>query len=179
MRYTSSKAGPTNKQQNTPWPESANELYRPSDRRFLAKLVPTLADMGCHVASVTGPYGRILGFLDRSLYFFFQAAPQLYSRSWVDPVPDPLLLWKSGSAGIESGPLNLYTGTLATRPQRRSTLFYITYINSVRTSQETQFISVLQSGTLTARLQRWSTFFYLTYISSVRSSQEAQYISVL
>jgi hypothetical protein len=27
------------------------------------------ADRGCHVVSVTGPYGRILGFLDRSRYF--------------------------------------------------------------------------------------------------------------
>jgi hypothetical protein len=27
------------------------------------------ADRGCHVASVTDPYGRILGFLDRSPYF--------------------------------------------------------------------------------------------------------------
>jgi hypothetical protein len=25
----------------TPWPESASELYLPSDRRLLAKLVPT------------------------------------------------------------------------------------------------------------------------------------------
>jgi hypothetical protein len=33
----------------------------------------------CHVVSVTDPYGRILGFLDRNRYFFFQAAPQLYS----------------------------------------------------------------------------------------------------
>jgi hypothetical protein len=39
-----------------------------------------LADRGCHVVSVTNPYGRILGFLDRSLYYFFQVAPQLYSR---------------------------------------------------------------------------------------------------
>jgi hypothetical protein len=45
-------------------------------------------------------YGRILCFLDRSRYFFFQVAPQLYSRGWEDPVPDPLLLRKSGSAGI-------------------------------------------------------------------------------
>jgi hypothetical protein len=45
------------------------------------------------------PYGRVLGFLDRSRYVFFQAAPQLYSRGWVDPVPDTLLLRKSGSAG--------------------------------------------------------------------------------
>jgi hypothetical protein len=47
------------------WPESASELYRPSDRRFLAKLVPTFAVRGCHVVSVTDPYGSILGFLDR------------------------------------------------------------------------------------------------------------------
>jgi hypothetical protein len=26
----------------SPWPESASELYRPSDRRLSAKLVPTL-----------------------------------------------------------------------------------------------------------------------------------------
>jgi hypothetical protein len=73
-------------------------IYRPSDRCLLAKLVPTFTDRGCDVVSVTDPYGRILGFLDRSRYFSFQAAPQLYSRGWVDPVPDPLLR-KSGSAG--------------------------------------------------------------------------------
>jgi hypothetical protein len=28
-----------------------------------------LADRGCHVVTVTDPYGRILGFLDRSRYF--------------------------------------------------------------------------------------------------------------
>jgi hypothetical protein len=39
------------------------------------------------------------GFLDQSRYFFFQAAPQLPSRGWVDPVRDPLLLRISGSAG--------------------------------------------------------------------------------
>jgi hypothetical protein len=55
-------------------------LYRPSDRRLSAKLVPTFADIESHVVSVTGPYGRILCFLDRSRYFFFLVAPQLYSR---------------------------------------------------------------------------------------------------
>jgi hypothetical protein len=48
-----------------PWPESANELYRPSDRRLSAKLVPIFADKGCHVLSVKDPYGRNLGLLDR------------------------------------------------------------------------------------------------------------------
>jgi hypothetical protein len=51
------------------------------------------------VFSVTDPYGRNLGFLDRSRYFFFQVVPQIYSRGRVDPVPDLLLLRKSGSAG--------------------------------------------------------------------------------
>jgi hypothetical protein len=39
----------------TPWPESASELYRPSHRRLLAKLVPTFSDRGCRVVSVTDP----------------------------------------------------------------------------------------------------------------------------
>jgi hypothetical protein len=38
--------------------ESASELYRPSDRRLSAKLVPTLADRGCRVVSATDPHGR-------------------------------------------------------------------------------------------------------------------------
>jgi hypothetical protein len=35
------------------WPESASELYRPSGSRLSAKLVPTFADTGCHVVSMT------------------------------------------------------------------------------------------------------------------------------
>jgi hypothetical protein len=57
---------------NTPWPEPASELYRSSDRRLSAKLGPTFEDRGCHVVSMTDPYGRDLGFQDRSRYFFFQ-----------------------------------------------------------------------------------------------------------
>jgi hypothetical protein len=71
---------PTYKTKQSPWPESASELFRPRDRRLSAKLVPTFADRGCHVVSVKDRYGRILGFLDRSRYFFFQVAPQLYPR---------------------------------------------------------------------------------------------------
>jgi hypothetical protein len=40
-----------------------------------------------------------LGGLDRSRCFFIHVAPQLSSRRTVDPVPDPLLLRKSGMAG--------------------------------------------------------------------------------
>jgi hypothetical protein len=75
----------------TPWPESASELYRPSGRPLSEKLVPTFADRWCHVVSVTDPYDLNLRFLDWS--------PQLYSRGRADPVPDPLLLRKFGSVG--------------------------------------------------------------------------------
>jgi hypothetical protein len=73
--------------------------YRSSHRRLSAKLVPTFADRRCRVVSTTDPHGRILGFLDRSRYYFFQVAPQLYSQGRVDPVPDSLLLRISGGAG--------------------------------------------------------------------------------
>jgi hypothetical protein len=64
-----------------------------------AKLVANLRIEDANVVSVTDPYDRIFGYVDRSHYFFFQVAPQLYPRGWVDPVPDPLFLRKSGSAG--------------------------------------------------------------------------------
>jgi hypothetical protein len=87
-------------------------------------------------------------------------------------------IWQSRESNQDLS-LDLQPGTLTTRQQRRSTFFYITYINSVRTSQEAQHISVVQSGTLTTRPQRRSTFFHITYMNSVRTSQEAQHISVL
>jgi hypothetical protein len=59
----------------TPWLLLAGELYRPSERRLSAKLVPTFADRGCHMVSVTDHYSCINGFLDRSRYYFFQVAP--------------------------------------------------------------------------------------------------------
>jgi hypothetical protein len=83
----------------TTWPESARELYHLSDRLFSVKLVPTFANRGCHVVSVTDPYGCTIGFLDRNRYFIFQAAPQLYSRGLVDPITDPPRLRKSGNSG--------------------------------------------------------------------------------
>jgi hypothetical protein len=46
----------------TSWTEYACELYRSSDRRLSAKLVPTFADRECRVVNVTDPYGSILGF---------------------------------------------------------------------------------------------------------------------
>jgi hypothetical protein len=37
---------PTKQNNHTPWPESESELYRPSDHRLSAKLVPTSWDRG-------------------------------------------------------------------------------------------------------------------------------------
>jgi hypothetical protein len=84
-------SGSKNKQ--TPWSQSASELHRPSDRHLSKKWMPTFADRGCHVVSVMDPYGRILGFLDRSRYFSIKQLLSLYLRGWVDPVPDPLLFF--------------------------------------------------------------------------------------
>jgi hypothetical protein len=59
-----------NNNNKTPWSEPASELYLTSDRRLSAKLLSTFEDRGCHVVSLMDPYGRILGFLDQSSYFF-------------------------------------------------------------------------------------------------------------
>jgi hypothetical protein len=123
-----------NKKQQTPWREFASELYRPSHRRLLTKLVPTFVDIRCHVVTVTDPYGRNLGFLNKNRCFFFQVAPQLWSRGWVDPVPDPLLLRKYGSAGnrtrtsgsVELWPLDHRSGHLRTATHRKS--FYLVHL---------------------------------------------------
>jgi hypothetical protein len=49
--------------EQTPRFESESELYRPSDRRLSAKLVPTFAGRRCHVVSVTDLFGSIPYFL--------------------------------------------------------------------------------------------------------------------
>jgi hypothetical protein len=47
---------------------------------FVGEISANLADRGCRVVSSADPYGRILGFVDRSRYYFFQVAPQLCPR---------------------------------------------------------------------------------------------------
>jgi hypothetical protein len=54
------------------------EQTTPTERPpLVSEVSATFADRGCHVVSVTDPYDRILGFLDRSRYYFFQVAAQL------------------------------------------------------------------------------------------------------
>jgi hypothetical protein len=94
----------TNKQ--TPWSDSASELYRLSDRRFSAKWLPTFADKGCHVVSGADRYGPYSRVSRQEPLHFYQVAFQLCSRGSVAPVPDTILVFffffffrKSGSAG--------------------------------------------------------------------------------
>jgi hypothetical protein len=43
-----------------------------SDRRLSVKLVPTFQNRGCHVVSVTDPYGSILDFYTGAATFSFK-----------------------------------------------------------------------------------------------------------
>jgi hypothetical protein len=60
--------------------ESASELYRLSDRRRSAKLVPTLADRGYHVVSATRPCDRNFDFLDLEPLLFLPSSSSNCSR---------------------------------------------------------------------------------------------------
>jgi hypothetical protein len=60
----------------TPWPESASELYRPSDRRFSAKLVPTFADRGVSRSQRGGSLTAVISdFWTGAATFSHQVAP--------------------------------------------------------------------------------------------------------
>jgi hypothetical protein len=63
-------------------------------------LVPNFVDRGVSRGQRGGfPTVVNLQFSRREPLLFFQVAPHLSPRSWVDPIPDPLLLRKFGSAG--------------------------------------------------------------------------------
>jgi hypothetical protein len=67
--------------------------------RFPLPITPPLRVEGVAWSAQRIPTAVNLGFLDQSRYFFIQVASQLSSRGWMDPVPDPPLLRKSGRAG--------------------------------------------------------------------------------
>jgi hypothetical protein len=77
-----------------------------------------------------------IGFQDRCHYFSIQVAPQLSSRGWVDPVPDPLLHRKSGSAGNRTRDLWICSRELWPLDHRGGPI----YQNSVLTSQEKYYV---------------------------------------
>jgi hypothetical protein len=54
-----------------------------------------------------GTHSRILGFLDRSRYFFFQVAPQLYSEAEWTPFQTHYFSENLIAPEVEPGPLDL------------------------------------------------------------------------
>jgi hypothetical protein len=73
-----------------------------------------------------------LGFLDRSRYFFIPVAPELSSRGWVDPVPGPLLLRKSGSAVNRTRDLWICSQELWPLDHRGGPLIIFTKVTKLR-----------------------------------------------
>ena len=82
---------------------------------------------GCHVVSATDPNGRWSPFSGPEPLLFIQVAPQLTSRGWVDPVPDPLLLRKSGSAGNRTRDLCICSQKLWTLDHRGGRTWTFTF----------------------------------------------------
>jgi hypothetical protein len=75
-------------------------LGRQSSRHRPAKLVTTSTDRGVSRGQRNGsPRPLISVYRTWIATYFIQVAPQLTSRGWVHPVPDPLPLRKSGIAG--------------------------------------------------------------------------------
>jgi hypothetical protein len=70
-----------------------------SGRRLSTKLVPTFVDRGVSLSQRGGSLDHIVRFLDRSRYFSFQVASELYPRGY--------FLESLLAPGMEPGPLDL------------------------------------------------------------------------
>jgi hypothetical protein len=112
------------------------------------------------VVSMTDPYGRILGFLDRSRYFSSKFFPSCTHEAEWTPFQTHYFSEKLVQPGIEPGPLDLQPGTLTARPQRwttemstrnRKTLFLWSKVRPVRMTDNLAAICErlsVQHGTL-------------------------------
>jgi hypothetical protein len=70
------------------------------------KLVPSFADRRFHVVSMTGSYGRILDFPDRSRYFSKELLSCTLEAEWT-PFQTHYFSENLVAPGIELGPLDL------------------------------------------------------------------------
>jgi hypothetical protein len=93
------EGSPTEKGQQIPGPNSR----KGSNIWSQSGLDTTFVDRMCHVVSVTEPYGRILGFLDRSRYFLSSKLLLncTHEAEWI-PFQNHYL-----SQNLEPGPLDL------------------------------------------------------------------------
>jgi hypothetical protein len=96
--YTTNILLTKTKLNQTPRPQPESELYRQSDRRLSAKLVPTGAATS---------FKKLLNCTQEAEWTPFQS--RYFSENLVAP-------------GIERGPLDLYPGTLTTGPVKESTV---------------------------------------------------------
>jgi hypothetical protein len=87
---------------------SHSKLYRLSDHRLLAKFVPTLPIKVLR-GQRSGFPRQYSSFLDQSRYYFFQIAPQLYSRSRVTPFKTHNFSENLVVPGIEPGNQAMYS----------------------------------------------------------------------
>jgi hypothetical protein len=98
--WTSTAVTGINKNKTNAMPFSMQVNYtdcaKASDRRIL---VQTFADRGVSRGQRGGNPTSVNQFSRPEPLLFFQVAPHLCSRGWVDPLPDPQLLRKYGSAG--------------------------------------------------------------------------------
>jgi hypothetical protein len=106
-----------------PWLLIHNQTI-PSDHHWSANFrADCCRERGCHMVGAADPPMTVnLSFVDRSCYFFFQVAPHLSSQGCVDPVPDSLLLRKSGTTGNQINNNSLFrqkknTNSVALSPQ--------------------------------------------------------------
>ena len=101
-------------------------LGRQSGRRRSAKLVPTIADREVSRGQRNGsPRPLISVYRTWIATYFIQVAPQLTSRGRVYPVPDPLPLRKSGSAGNRTRDLCICSQELWTLDHRGGPFLYL------------------------------------------------------
>jgi hypothetical protein len=106
----------------TPW-LLVRKRTIPTERPWRpVKLMATFSGRGMSLCQYNGFPRPLISVSRPEPLLLFQVAPQLSWRGWVDPVPEPLLPRKSGSAGNRtwdlwySGSLYLWTGTLTIRP---------------------------------------------------------------
>jgi hypothetical protein len=97
----------TNKRKQTPWPESASELYRPRDHHLSAKLLPTFADNVVPRGQRDGslhPYSRISR--PEPLLLLSSSSSIVLTRLW-NPFQSSYFSENLVGPGIEPGPLDL------------------------------------------------------------------------
>jgi hypothetical protein len=117
------------KQKQTPWPESVNELYRPSDRHLSENLVSTFADKECRVVSAADPlrqYSRLSR--PESLLFLQSSSYCTHEAEWT-PFRTHYLSENLIAPGMEPGT----SGSVAKNSDHRGGIFNKIYPTSCPT----------------------------------------------